>query len=357
MPNALVLSPESPYPTYGGGPIRTASLIEYLRRKYTVDLIVFREESPLAIPIEKFGAVLEVRLPYHSKRVPAKLTRNISRLLRGTSPLIDRFTGFDQQIGDWLSGKHYDVAIAEHMWTAPYANLLRRHAAKIVCDLHNVESQLLTGIAPVFAPATRKLEGELLPKFDAVLVASEADAQRLNIRSVVYPNAVPPRESPPRSEHFAIAMSGNFEFPPNAQGRQWFEKNVWPLLTKEFPGLEWRLIGKGARPVDDAVAELAKAQLAIVPIFSGSGTRLKILEAWAAGTPVVSTTLGAEGLHATHGKDILLADTADAFYKSIENLMKNPDMRQSLMRNARVLLNERFIWPAAWERLERSGTL
>lgn len=354
---ALVISPEPPYPMHGGGPIRTVSLIEYLRREYTVDLVLFRDGHDLEIPRERFGDILEIPLPFHSKSLPAKLWRNLSRLIRRASPLTDRFSGFGTQLETWLSGRGYDLIVVEHFWTAPYVDLLKKHGARVVCDLHNIESELLQHLAPVFVPATQRLERNLLPRFDTVLVSSEADAGRASIPTVVYPNAIPSRQLPVREEKFAIAMSGNFDFPPNAQGRRWFETHVWPKLKSRFPGLEWRLIGKGANPVDDAVSELARTQVAVVPIFAGSGTRLKILEAWSAGTPVVSTPLGAEGLGAIHGVELLLAETPQAFADCITDLLENREMREKIARSARLRLEEHFTWPIVWEKLRRSGTL
>lgn len=354
---ALVISPEPPYPMHGGGPIRTVSLIEYLRQEYSVDLVLFREEHNLEIPHEQFGDVLEIQLPFHSKSLPAKMGRNFSRLMRGTSPLTDRFSGFESQLATWLNGRGYDVIVAEHFWTAPYVGMLKKHGKHVVCNLHNIESELIRQIAPVFFPATKRLERQLLPQFDTVLVTSDADAARIRGSSIIYPNAIPARQPPQREENFAIAMSGNFDFPPNAQGRRWFETRVWPQLVSRFPELQWRLIGKGVNPVDDAIAELARAQVAVVPIFAGSGTRLKILEAWSAGTPVVSTHLGAEGLGATHGVELLLAKTPDEFANCIRKLLENQEMRQKMAHSARLRLEERFTWPAAWEKLRRSGTL
>lgn len=337
--------------------LRMASLIEYLARDHTVDLVIFEEDGK---PIERprlARDILEIRLPRHSRSFLPRVQRNVSRLLRGVVPLIDRFSGFDKPLVDFLEGRYWDIAVADQLWVAPYACLLRPHARRLVLDLHNVESVLMAQIAPMFAAATRRAEKRWFPEFDRILAASQEDCRRVGPPAVLYPNSVPERPMPERTEEFAIAMSANFEYPPNRQGRQWFGRRVWPALSKEFPSLEWRLIGKGAHPVEDAVEELARAQVAVVPILSGSGTRLKILEAWAAGTPVVSTTLGAEGLECEPRRHLLIADRPGEFRQAISGLLLDPDLRQRLRVSARQLLNERFTWPRAWERLEKSGGL
>ena len=355
--SALVLCPEPPYPPRGGGQLRTASLIEYLARDHFVDLVIFEEEGK---PIERPAIareVFEIRLPRHSRSLLPRIARNASRLVRGVSPLLDRFAGHETPLRTFLQGRQWDVALVKMLWLAPYVDMIRPHAGRLILDLHDVESVLMRQIAPMFAPATRRAEARWLPAFDRILAASPEDADRIGHGAVVYPNAIPVRPMPDRPDEFAVVMSGNFEYLPNRQGREWFERHVWPGLAKEFPNLDWRLIGKGANPVDDAVAELARAQVAVVPILSGSGTRLKILEAWAAGSPVVSTTLGAEGLECESGRHLLLADDPAAFRDSIARLLKDRDLQQRLRVSAHELLRKRFTWPRAWERLEKHGGL
>ena len=112
-----------------------------------------------------------------------------------------------------------------------------------------------------------------------------------------------------------------------------------------------RVVGQ----VDDAVAEIARAKACVVPLLSGSGTRFKILEAWAAARAVVSTSTGAEGLGAGDGVHLLIADEPAAFGSAIERVLKDAGLRQRLGEAGRALYREQFTWPAAWRRLEESG--
>jgi glycosyltransferase involved in cell wall biosynthesis len=95
--------------------------------------------------------------------------------------------------------------------------------------------------------------------------------------------------------------------------------------------------------------------LAVVPVLAGSGTRIKIIEAWAAGLPVISTTIGAEGLPATPGEHLLIADTVDEFLAAIEELVGNPGLAQRLASNGRLLYERQLTWTAAWKSLEGAG--
>ena len=149
---------------------------------------------------------------------------------------------------------------------------------------------------------------------------------------------------------------------------RFFRREVWPRLRERWPGLVWRLVGKNPEavprsprgdprievvgPVEDAVAELARSRVAVVPLLSGSGTRLKILEAWAAGLPVVSTTLGAEGLPVRDGENVLLADGAESFAAAVTRLLACTSIRGKLGDAGRLLLEKEFTWETAWKKLD-----
>jgi glycosyltransferase involved in cell wall biosynthesis len=172
---------------------------------------------------------------------------------------------------------------------------------------------------------------------------------------------------PVAADEEVVVFSGNMEYHPNVAALRFFREEVWPSLRAAWPGLVWRLVGKNpdavsrftsgdprievTGPVEDAVRELARARVAVVPLLAGSGTRFKILEAWAAGLPVVSTTLGAEGLSAVDGHDLLLADGGRAFGGAVSLVLSSPRLRQELGAAGRVLLEKEFTWEAAWQRL------
>jgi glycosyltransferase involved in cell wall biosynthesis len=184
----------------------------------------------------------------------------------------------------------------------------------------------------------------------------------------VYPNAIPWTPVPSKTKEQAIVFSGNLEYHPNLSAVRFFAHEIWPKLRDRWPDLVWRLVGKApgavaklivddpriqlSGPVEDAVAELARAQVAVVPLLAGSGTRFKILEAWAAALPVVSTSIGAEGLPALDGEHLLLADTAPAFADAVSRLLTCKDLRKSVGNRGRLLLEKEFTWETAWASLE-----
>ncbi|MBZ5728637.1 MAG: glycosyltransferase family 4 protein [Acidobacteriia bacterium] len=385
---ALVLAPEAPYPLAGGGALRTASLLHYLARTHEVDLIVFRQPGDAnparALPAGLVRRVSVIDLAANRRGRAARAARNAARLLRRVPPLVDRFAGFAGAIEQALDGTRYEIGIIEHFWCAPYWEQVSPVCARTVLDLHNVESVLHQRCAAVedraaafahrvFGRAAMALEGIWLPRFSEVLAASEQDAQLVRAiahgaRVRVYPNALPAMPAPRPATEDVVVFSGNMEYHPNRTAVRFFRREVWPGLRERWPGLVWRLVGKNPAAVaeftsgdpridvlgqvDDALAELARAKAAVVPILAGSGTRLKILEAWAARLAVVSTTLGAEGLPARDGENLLLADGGPAFTAAVSRLLACSSLRETLGTAGRLLLEKEFTWEAAWQKLD-----
>jgi glycosyltransferase involved in cell wall biosynthesis len=384
---ALFLAAEAPYPLAGGGALRSASLLNYLARAHEVDLIVFRqpgETDPAAqMPPGLARRIVSIDLPETGRGTVARAFRNAVRLARDTPPLVDRFAGFGRQIAEAIAGQRYEIGVVEHFWCAPYWEEVSRVCERTALDLHNIESVLHGRCAQVergaaalahraFGQASLQLERRWLPRYSRVLTASEHDAGLARAIApqahvAVYPNAIPLVPPPPRMDEEAIVFSGNMEYHPNIAAVRFFRAEVWPRLRERWPGLVWRLVGKNPDAVkrytsgdpriqatglvDDAVRELAKSRAAVVPVLAGSGTRFKILEAWAAGIPVVSSTVGAEGLPARDGENILIADTGPAFAETVSRLLASPALRERIGMAGRRSQVREFTWDRAWERL------
>jgi glycosyltransferase involved in cell wall biosynthesis len=387
-PAALLLAPEAPYPIAGGGALRTASLLHHLAARYDVDLIVFRQpgapDPARDLPPCLVRSVFPIELPWNGRSLAARAWRNASRVARGVPPLVDRFAGFGEAVARAIEGRQYEVAVVEHFWCAPYQEQVAPVACRTVLDLHNVESLLHARCAAsdppaegfahrVFERAARDLEVRWLPRYSSVLAASEDDAAAARriapgAHVNVYPNAIPLGPAPPHGDEEAVVFSGNMEYHPNRAAVRFFRREIWPGLRERWPGLVWRLVGRNPQavkeftsgdrrievrgPVEDAVAELARCRVAVVPLLAASGTRLKILEAWAAGLPVVSTSVGAEGLGTGHEEHLLLADDAGAFAREVTRLLACKDMRTRLGTAGRLLLEKEFTWEKAWQRLD-----
>ncbi len=333
-PSAVVISPEAPYPMHGGGAIRTASLLHYLSPRYDVDLILFRQagdsDPALSLPPGLVRHVQTVTLPFHSRQPLAWLLRNGRRWVLGAPPLLDRFSGQSGEIASALAGRQLrrwsDRALlvrslrrAACARMRPHYSRFTQHRVCVACILRAIDSWPLSVAHTRFERAYIREERRWLPRFSHLLATSEDDASRLMYLApdtpvTVYPNALPLVPVPERpEEEMVIAFLGQLRISPQHRGRAISGEGHLASACRAVSGSQApadrqepgsaiaQYLNGSTRiettgPVEDAVAELAKVQVAIVPLLSGSGTRLKILEAWAAARPVVATSIGAEGL-------------------------------------------------------------
>jgi len=387
--SVLMLSPEPPYPLNGGGAYRTASLVHYFRRFADVDLIQISESGePALLPPGLVRSQKVIALPPHGKGWLARYLRNAGRAMRGVPPLIDRLSGLDHAIARAIGTERYDIGIIEHFWCAPYVEQLAAVCAITVLDLHNIESVLHERCAIVerglvalghqrFAAVSRRLERQLLPRFSLVLVTSEAEAERAgrlapSAQIQMYPNALPWVAMPQIVTQPVVVFPANFEYHPNIDAVRFMVAEIWPEVKKLRPELRLRLVGRGDRfirhlipsgmdieltgAVPSTFEEIAAAAIVIAPLRTGSGTRIKILEAWAAGRPIVATPLAAEGLRVQDGSNdggnIVLAADPAGFAAAIVRVLSDPVSTQRMALAGRHTFERHYTWEAAWWNLD-----
>ncbi len=208
----------------------------------------------------------------------------------------------------------------------------------------------------------RRRERDLKKRFDVVTVCSEEDRRYLGMeeRTHVIPNGSHPLTMHPRasSEPQRIGLIGNCEFMPNEEGIKWFIRDVWPLIKRQVPSVQFRLVGRksdgyltklgpdisGLGWLEDPGDEIATWSAMIVPIKAGGGTRVKVAEGFARRCPVVATTIGAFGYHVANGEEILLADRASDFASACILLLKNAQLGEELSEKAYKRFLERWTW-------------
>jgi polysaccharide biosynthesis protein PslH len=383
--NVLMLSPEPPYPLEGGGAFRIASLLHYFAHFAAVDLILISDSGkPALLPAGLVRSQHVIPLPHHSRGVMARYFRNARRAIRGVPPLVDRVSGLGVEIERVIAGRRYDFGVVEHSWCAPYILQLSRCCETTILDLHNIESVLDERCAGLtkglvrlghrrFASASRKLEAALLPRYSTVLATSEEDAVTArNIapatRVVVYPNSLPWIDKPHLPEFPRVVFSGNFEYHPNIDAVKFLVREIWPFIQRSCPNLRLRLVGRGDQfirhflsagpgievtgPIADATAEIAQARIVIAPLRAGSGTRIKILEAWAAARCVVATPLAAEGLAAQDGLNISLASDAPGLAAAVIRLFNDHETRKRMETHGRNTFENHYSWATVWNDLD-----
>ena len=257
----------------------------------------------------------------------------------------------------------------------------------MVFDWHNIESELLrrysssapfpkSQYATLTAAKLARLEDRVLRDVRGHLVCSEHERQLL-LRRVptaniaVIENGVDIKALAPLSSRLQprdkLVFVGSFDYHANIEGAVRFVRECWPGIRRTFPGLRLSLVGSnptaavrklahvGGVDVVGTVPSVAsfyeQAVAAIVPLFTGGGTRLKILEAMAARVPVISTPVGHEGLAVTPGSDILTAETPDQWIQALEDLLFAGELREKLIAAAFRLISTRYDWDLIGEKL------
>jgi len=259
----------------------------------------------------------------------------------------------------------------------------------LVVDSHNIDYDLARQYARagsslarrLYASANwRKLRREELGTYrnaDGVYLCSAADERRLlhqvpGVRTAVIPNAADveyyqPRPTDPPSDGRTVVYFGLLSYVPNVDGVTHFVRDIWPRIAQSHPEARCKIIG-GQPPasllalagprveltgfVSDLRPHLAAAAAVVVPLRLGGGTRLKIVEAMAMGKATVSTTLGAEGIEAVPGRDLLVEDEPVAFAEAVSRLLAEPGLAARIGQSARQLAVERYAWSGAARALE-----
>jgi len=300
-----------------------------------------------------------------------------------------RSKAMQKMVRKLIPEKKIDLIFCDSVY---YAVNLPSSKTRVVLNEHNLESKLLER-ALIFKknPLSRflltdqlrklkKYEEETWPFSDLVLMCSEIDRKEAecrcskDVRFSVIPNGVdvsffhlPDRDIPEINKIIFTAEMGWY---PNVDAVLYFDKYIYPFIKKEVPDIQIDIVGKNPDLkvkelamrdssfrvtgfVDDIRPYVYSSAVYIVPLRIGSGTRLKILEAMAMGKAVVSTTIGAEGIEVTDGKDIFIADDPREFADRVIDLLKNPDKRKAMGLNGRKLVEQKYTWEVIGEKLEQ----
>jgi glycosyltransferase involved in cell wall biosynthesis len=269
-----------------------------------------------------------------------------------------------------------DLLQVEYMQMAPLARHVE--ATRRVLDLHNVESALMRSyarsahgpsavVAYAEATALSAMERKAARTFDTVLVVSERERDRLApgfSELLVCPNGRDPHPScplPPAPTPTA-AFVATLGWAPNVDAALWFAREVWPEVLRRLPAARLLLVGRDPAPsvralasssvevsgtVSDVLPYLAQARVAVAPLRSGGGTRLKILEALDAGRPVVATSVAVDGLEDLIGRGVVVADDAAAMAEALTSLLDDPDAASALGRVGHDAVVASHSWDAA----------
>lgn len=362
-----MLTPATPARTGNGLAMRLGQFLEALTRICDVDLIVApvcgsatSEQLRWPRQLGSHVQVLDVDETLDSHfalvmqvRDPAARAEAFARY--GLPSLASRLsTAAAARCRDLTAGRDYALVHASRSYCAPLAMALAGPHSVLTLDLDEDDGRVFRGLAALAAKRGRHAESRwslleaeafdrlsrtLPPGFTRVWASSPVDAARLGA-SAVMPNAIEmPAPAGRRDDGRTLLFVGSLGYQPNADAVDWFVRSVWPRIRRER-GLRFRGVGPDAaesvrrlgwKPgVDiagwqaDLRASYAEATLCVAPLRVGAGARIKLLEAAAHGLPIVSTTIGAEGLGLDDGRHLWLADTAAEFASTIEEALARP---------------------------------
>lgn len=376
----LLLTQVLPYPPDSGPKVKTYNVLKYLAQRHEVTLVSFvrGDQSDDVCHLKQYcRAVHTVAM----QRGAAKDAWYMVRSLLTGQPFVmirDDRMAMRRLVDRLATEKHFEVAHADQLNMAQYA--VRVPGAFKLFDAHNALWLLYKRLWETMRPGLRKLllgrdwhllkeyEGRVCRQFDAVLAVSQEDktalgeaaGQELDIHVIpiaVDTDEVTVIERKPGPSH--ILHIGTMYWPPNIDGVLWFVREVYPLIRQQRPDVCFDIVG--ARPPQEIVAldgdstginvtgyvadptpYLQRAALMVVPLRAGGGMRVKILNALAQGIPIVSTTLGYEGIEVTPGQGILVGDTPEAFASEVLRVLDDPDLGRQLAANGRRLVEEKY---------------
>ena len=303
-----------------------------------------------------------------------------SNLVTQDSYNISRFftPDFDHVLIKVLEEKEYDIVHLESLFMTPYISTIRMHSdARIVLRSHNLEyiiwerlSKQTGSVAKktylkLLAQQLKKYELNVLNQVDGIAPISKRDADDFRKLGAKQPIEIIPfglninkyKADSESNKELNLFHLGSMDWAPNLEGLDWFLQYIWPVINTKEPEATLYLAGRDmpdrffemglskvvvVGEVEDAIKFIKSKSLMIVPLLSGGGIRVKIIEGMALGKAIISTSVGAEGIHYTHKKNIWIADTPDEFAEAVRFFKSNPQKITEFGSNARKLVEKEY---------------
>jgi glycosyltransferase involved in cell wall biosynthesis len=387
----LIICKEFPHAQVIGGPIIIYNRLKYLSRNHLVSLAAFfRPGEEKYVPsVKPFCHDLKL-VPFPKKRSRLKATWDFF-----LSPIPHYFlrTHGSKKMAETIAGMvkagRYDFVIAEYSVMGqfihnnpllpPVRRIISVHECYYLARLKAWRYSRL-GLGKIQEALNlkglKKYEFEMYKQADKVLTLTHQDKEKLleilpKLDIAVVPHGVDVEYfsfSGPEGREKSIVFVGNYLHYPNVHAVLYFYQEIWPWLKSHVPDIRFYVVGQAPPPeirnlaqdedvmvtgrVDDVRPYLKKGRVFICPVRLGGGFRGKILEAMAAGTPVISTSLGAEGVPSVQRENIIVADNPEEFAQGILDLMNDDRLSERIRRKARKLVEEKFAWEKGVEILE-----
>jgi glycosyltransferase involved in cell wall biosynthesis len=372
----LFLSRWFPYPTNNGSKLRIYNLLRGLGQFHNVTLLSFVDQLEVGSDAPEHHLLCsDIHIVPWREYDPHSLRACLGLLSLKPRSIIDTFSPeMASKITQLVRSYDYDLIIASQLPMAtyhPYFNGIPALFEEIELGLSHEDSRRASDWMKKFRHAftwfkLRAYLFRLLKFFRAVTVVSEQEMELVlqyfpSVENImVVPNCVnlaDYRDIQAEPKPNSLVFTGSFRYHTNYEAMLWFIGEVFPLVLEQIPDAELIITGDHASLplpsyknvilagyVDDITSLIASSTVAIAPLWSGGGTRLKILEAMAIGTPVVATSKGAEGLDAQSSEHLFVEDDPIEFSNCVIKLLSDKDLRQNMAKRANLLVQEKYDW-------------
>jgi len=386
----LLLSQVLPYPLDSGPKIRIYYVLKQLSQRHRVTLLSFVRSAE---EVQLLPHLLEFCEDVRTVLIKRSIVRDAFSLLLSfvyNRPFIilrDYVSDMQSAVETLVNAGSFDVVHADQLGMAQYAENLS--GVKRILDEHNAVwtilerlyvqegNRLKRALLRRECENLKRYEARVCHRFDQVLAVTEADRKALqsvsshdcNIEVIPIcgdPSAIPVVERLTGTKK--ILHVGTMFWPPNVDGVLWFSREVYPMIKREVPDAEFYIVG--ARPprevkrlqrttldiivagyVEELLPYWKDSAVFVVPLRAGGGMRVKIIEALSRGVPIVTTSVGCEGIEAQDGEHLLIADEPREFAEAVVEVMQDDDLAAHLARSGRRLVEEKYDWRIVYGKL------
>jgi glycosyltransferase involved in cell wall biosynthesis len=379
----LQLSNKVPYPPRDGGSVATMALAQGLADAgHEVTLLAMNTPKHYVNPEEleqvRNSNLRIVAVPVNTRINPLAALSNLLFSNLPYNAVRFRSARFANRLSELLDSEEFDFVILENLYTFLYKPVLDQHPRlKVIMRPHNVEHEIWQQTAlgasgvkkwylSLLASRIKRFELKQINQYNALVPISPADSKKFTEFGNRKPYHILPTgwdqtdiaAEPQTGAGQTVGHLGALDWIPNQEGILWFLKEVWPLVREKVPQAEFNLAGRNASPeftsrvkslgarfmgeIHDTGAFLRGQSVMVIPVFSGSGIRIKMLEYLSKGKAVVSTSKGAGGIALTPGREAFLTDEPGAFAYAVISLLNSPAERKSMGHQALQFVSKEY---------------
>ena len=383
---ALQICNKSPYPAKEGGPIAMNAVTQMLQTQgYDVKILAVNTPKYF-VSAEEVDAQYQQQTAIEWVWIDNRITVRsaVKSLLKNFSYHVERFKSkkMEEKISGILSEETFDIVVLETVYMSVYVDVIRKYfSGRLILRSHNVEHLIWERIAKntffglkklylsLLARQLKSFETSVISRYDEIWCISAQDMQwfenqQKNKLVKLVPFCIKSQNISAKPIHYQcnnLFFLGSMDWYPNKEGIVWFLDRVWSAVRQKHPDLTFRIAGRNipthwkqlnysgveiVGEVENAVDFLEENGVLVVPLWSGSGVRIKIIEAMAAGKVIITTSIGLEGIAAMHKKHVLLADTVNEFVDAVTFCLQQPQRCQEIAENARQFIREKHSFSA-----------